>query len=180
MLCSPGPSDHTQEATVGALPGCSQINNYTTEPVLSQTKPLPCLGPDWLPNPGTATSRTWSWSHSARLWSSPVPFNGTWLLLAFSVPINNQGEQHQHRVFNHRNLSSVFRAQFSSYYSDHHVPSINSACGTDFRWSAAQGAQDLICTVQIKCCLCGCNFYEWYDKEIAWQNFCWRRYTNHT
>lgn len=66
MLCSPGPPDHTQQATVGALPGCSQINKDTTESMPSQTKPLPCLGPDWFPNPGTETSRTGSWSHSAQ------------------------------------------------------------------------------------------------------------------
>lgn len=75
MLCSPGPPGHTQQATVGALPGCSQVNNYTTESVPSQTKPLPCLGPDWFPNPHAATSRTWSWSHSAQLGTGTTLFH---------------------------------------------------------------------------------------------------------
>lgn len=163
MLCSPRPPDHTQQAT--ALPG-SQINNYTTEPVPSQTKPLPhrLISQSRYSNFKDlimiSLSSTWHWYN-------PAPFNGTWLLLAFSVLINNQGKQHQHQVFNHWNLSLVFRAWFSNYYSVHCVPLINSALRTDFRGSAAQGAQHVICTVLIKYCLCRWNFYQCYGKEIA-------------
>lgn len=40
------------------LPGKQWHHRVCDRP--SQTKPLPCLGPDWFPNPATATSRTWS------------------------------------------------------------------------------------------------------------------------
>lgn len=164
MLCSPGLPDHTQQGTEGALPGCLH-HRACAQP--DQIPPLP--GPRLISQPRYSNfkdlimispSSTWHWYN-------PAPFNGTWLLLAFSVLINNQGKQHQHQVFNHWNLSLVSRALFSTYYSGHCVPLINSALRTDFRGSAAQGAQDVICTVLIKCCLCGCNFYQWYGREIA-------------
>lgn len=147
------------------LPGKPGQHRVCAQP--DQTPPMP--GPRLISQSSCSNfkdlimislSSTWHWYN-------PVPFNGTWLLLAFPVLINNQGKQHQHQVLNHWNLSLVFRAQFSSYYSDHCVLLINSALRTDFRGSAAQGAQHLNCTALIKCCLCGCNFYQWYGKEIA-------------